>query len=52
MVNTSVTEYQALLNVKLPSLLQSLLCSLKSVASVTELSIQQAETADSPKKFC
>ena len=51
-VNMSVTWYLALLNVKLPSLLQSLLCNPVSVASVTILSIQPADAPASPKTCC
>jgi len=51
-VKRSFTGYQALLNVKLPPLLQSLLCNPLSVASVTKLSIQPADAPASPKKFC
>jgi hypothetical protein len=51
-VNTSFTGYQAQLSVKLPSLLQSLLCNPISVVSVTKLSIQPADAPASPKKFC
>jgi hypothetical protein len=50
-VNMSVTGYQAMLHIKLPSLLQSLLCSRILVASFTKLSIQPADAASSPKGF-